>query len=85
MKTSLGQSNIKKTFIKRDINEDSIKYFKFILNSVDCDLKSEILTTDGSYNKFLDKFVKIYDIAFPERKIQMKQKNCQVLGLQKDW
>ena len=35
MRTSLVQPNLKKTFIKRDINEDSIKYFKSILNSVD--------------------------------------------------
>ena len=35
MKTSMVQSNIKKTFTKRVINEDSIKYFKSILNSVD--------------------------------------------------
>ena len=38
MRTSLVQLNLKKTFIKRDINEDSIKYFKSILNSVDWDL-----------------------------------------------
>ena len=31
MKTSL----LKKTFTKRDINEDSIKYFKSILNNID--------------------------------------------------
>ena len=33
MKTGLVQPNIKKTFIKGDINEDSIKYFKSTLNS----------------------------------------------------
>ena len=39
MKTSLLQSNIKNTFAKRDINEDSIKCFKSILNNVDWNLK----------------------------------------------
>ena len=39
MRTSLVQPNIKKTFIKRDINGHSIKYFKSILNSVDWNLK----------------------------------------------
>ena len=34
MKTSLIESNIKKTFKERDINEDSTKYFKSILNKV---------------------------------------------------
>ena len=32
MKTSLIQPNIKKTFIKQDINENGTEYFKSILN-----------------------------------------------------
>ena len=32
MKTSLVQPNIKKTFIKQDINQNVIEYFKSILN-----------------------------------------------------
>ena len=75
MRTSLVQPNLKKTFIKRDINEDSIKYFKSILNSVDWDLITQTTTPDSSYNIFLDKFIKLYDIAFPERKVEIKQKN----------
>ena len=31
-------------------------------------------TQDSSYDIFLDKLVKLYDIAFPERKIEIKQK-----------
>ena len=69
METSLVPSNIKKTFTKRDINEDSIKHFKSILSSVDWNLITQTSTPDGSYNTFLDKFVKLYDIAFPEQKI----------------
>ena len=34
MKKILIESNIKKTFKERDINEDSTKYFKSILNKV---------------------------------------------------
>ena len=75
MRTSLVQPNIKKTFIKRDINENSIKYFKSILNSVDWNLITQTSTPDSSYNIFLDKFIKLYDIAFPERKVEIKQKN----------
>ena len=59
MKSSLVQPNIKETFMKRDINEDSTKYFKSILNSV-----LSVSTPDRSYNIFLGKFVKLYDIAF---------------------
>ena len=74
MKTSLVQPNIKKTFIKRYINEHSIKYFKSILNSVDLNLINQTSTPDSSYNILLDKFIKLYDIAFPERKVEIKQK-----------
>ena len=58
MKTSLVQSNIKEIFLKWDINEDSIKYLKSILNSVDWNLITQTSTPDSSYNIFLDKFVK---------------------------
>ena len=71
MRASLVQANLKKTFIKRD----SIKYFKSILSSVDWDLKTQTTTPDSSYNIFLDKFIKLCDIAFPERKVEIKQKN----------
>ena len=64
MKSSLVQPNIKETFMKRDINEDSTKYFKSILNSVDWNLIAQTSTPDRSYNIFLGKFVKLYDIAF---------------------
>ena len=75
MRTSLVQPYLKKTSIKRDVNEDSIKYFNSILNSVDWDLITQTTTPDSSYNIFLDKFIKLYDIAFPERKVEKKQKN----------
>ena len=35
IKTNLEQTNIRKTIIKRDINEDSVKYFRTIFNSTD--------------------------------------------------
>ena len=38
LKTNFELTNIKKTIIKKDINEDSIKYFKTIFNSTDWDL-----------------------------------------------
>ena len=57
---------LKKTFIKQDINKNSIKYFKSILNSVDWNLITQTSTSDSSYNVFLGKFKKLYDIAFPE-------------------
>ena len=53
MKTSLVESNMKRNFIKRYINEDSIKQFKSILNSIDWNLITQISTPDSSYNIFL--------------------------------
>ena len=67
LKTNLEQKNIKKTIIKRDVNKDSMKYFKIIFNSTS--------STNDSYNIFFQKFIKIYDQAFPERKNEMKQKS----------
>ena len=75
LKTDLEQTNIKKTIIKRDINEDSTKYLKTIFNSTDWELLTQTSSTNDSYNMFLESFIKIYDQAFPERKIEIKQKN----------
>ena len=67
-------NQILKTLQKQDINEDSIKYFKSIFNNIDWNLITQTSTLDSPYNVFLDKFIKIYDIAFPERKIEIKEK-----------
>ena len=75
LKTNLELTNIKKTIIKKDINEGSMKYFKTIFNNTDWDLLTQTWSTNDSYNMFLERFIKIYDQAFPERKIEIKQKN----------
>ena len=82
LKTNLEQTNIKKTIIKRDINEDSMEYFKFIFNSTDWDLLTQTSSTNDSYNIFLKRFIRNYDQAFPERKIEVKQKNLSALRFQ---
>ena len=51
-----------------------MKYFKTIFNSTDWDLLTQTSSTYDSYNIFLERFIKIYDQAFPERKIEIKQK-----------
>ena len=68
LKSNLEQTNIKKAIIKRDINEDSMKYFKTIFNSTDWNLLTQASSTNDSYNIFLGRFIKIYDQAFPEKK-----------------
>ena len=73
METSLVGSNIKRTFVKRDISKNSFKYFKSILNSVEWNLITQTSTPDSFYKRFLDKFVKIHDIACPKRKTEIKK------------
>ena len=50
-----------------------MKYFKTIFDSIDWDLLTQTLSTNDSYNIFLDRFIKICDQAFPEKKIKIKQ------------
>ena len=52
-----------------------MKYFKTIFNNTDWDLLIQTSSTNYSYNIFFERFIKIYDQAFPERKIEIKQKN----------
>ena len=52
LKTNLELTNIKKTIIKRDINEDSMKYFKTIFQSTDWDLITQTSSANDSYDIF---------------------------------
>ena len=52
-----------------------MKYRKTIFNSTDLDLLTQNSSANDSYNIFFQKFIKIYDQAFPERKNEMKQKS----------
>ena len=75
VKTSFEQSNIKNIIVKRDINEASIEHVKSFFNSIDWDFVTKTSLSNDSYSIFLEKFVQIYDQAFPERKIEIKAKN----------
>ena len=48
-----------------------MKYFKAIFNSIEWNLLTQTLSANDSYNMFLERFVKIYDQAFPERKVNL--------------
>ena len=52
-----------------------MKYFKTIFQSTDWDLITQTSSANDSYDIFLERFIKIYDQAFPERKIEIKKKN----------
>ena len=75
LKTNSEQSNIKNIIIKRDINEASIEHFISLFDSIDWHLLTQTLLPNNSYNIFLEKFVRIYDQAFPEWKIKIKPKS----------
>ena len=76
---------IEKTLTKRDINEDSMEYFKTIFNITDWDLLTQALLGNDSHNMFLRSFIKVYDQALPKRKIKVKQKNLSNSWISKDW
>ena len=52
-----------------------MKYFKTIFHSTDWDLITQTSSANDSYDIFLERFIKIYDQAFPERKIEIKKEN----------
>ena len=52
-----------------------MKYLKTIFNNIDWDLLTQTSSTNDSYNIFLERFIKVYDLAFTERKIKIKQEN----------
>ena len=52
-----------------------MKYFKTIFRSTDWDLLTQTSSTNDSDNIFFERFIKLYDPAFPERTIGIKQKN----------
>ena len=52
-----------------------MKYFKAIFDSSDWDFLTQTTSTNYFYNIFLERFIKIYNQAFSERKIEIKRKN----------
>ena len=74
VKTNVNISPNKNIIYQRKINDESIDDFKYLLQHVNW---SDVMNTDtnDSYNKFLNKFCELYDVAFPEIKIEVKPKN----------
>ena len=60
-----------------------MKYFKTIFNSTDWNLLTQASSTNDSYNIFLGRFIKIYDQAFPEKKIEIKQEPVKFLDFER--
>ena len=68
VKTNVSTNSDKTIIYKRTFNEEPVDDFIYLLNHVDWNYIVNSDTND-SYNKFLMKFSELYDVAFPETKI----------------
>ena len=73
VKANVSTNSDKTIIYKRTFNEESVDDFKYLLNHVDWNYIANS-DTNESYNKFLMKFSELYDVAFPETKIEIKNK-----------
>ena len=60
------------TIHKRFINNETIQYFRTLLNNVTWEEVENTDCPESAYNTFLDKFQVIYDQAFPKTNIKTK-------------
>ena len=74
IKTNVSTNSDKTIIYKRTFNEESVDDFKYLLNHVDWNyiVNSD---TNESYKNLKMKFSELYDVAFPETKIEIKAKN----------
>ena len=72
MRTALERKNINECIIRRDITDSSVEKIKELISTVDWNLITQTLNLNSSSNIFIDKFLKIYNEAFPLQKITIK-------------
>ena len=75
LKSKESNNSSKRTLYKRMINSETIDDFKFLLQNVQWGDVLNNASPNGAYDKFLTKFNELYNIAFPETKIEIKTKN----------
>ena len=75
LKTDLERKTNNEYILRRDISESNVKKFKEPMNIVDWNLITQTLILNDSYCIFIEKFIKIYDQAFPLQKIKIKGKS----------
>ena len=75
LKTDLKRKTNNGYILRRDISESNVKKFKELMNTVDWNLITQTLTPNDPYCIFIEKFIKIYDQAFPLQKIRTKGKS----------
>ena len=75
-KTTDVEINSESTDIfKRKINDETMRYFKNMIENTNWDEVYQIHYANKAYDKFLKIFTKIYDKAFPVCKIRIKTKS----------
>ena len=75
LKTDLERKSNNEYILRRDIGESNVEKFKELMNTVDWNLITQTLNPNDSYSIFIEKFIKIYDQAFPLQKIKIKGKS----------
>ena len=69
--TDILKSSCETDFYKRDLNENNIIMFLQLLYSTEWYLSSDV---NSSYNNFVFKFTKLYNLCFPVKLVRMKYK-----------
>ena len=80
LKTDLERKSNNEYILQRDIGESNVEKVKELMNTVEWNLITQSLNPNDSYSIFIEKFIKIYDQAFPLQKIKTKGK-----GLVSPW
>ena len=68
LKTDLERKNNNEYVLGRDICKNNVEKFKELMNTVDWNLVTQTLNPNDSYSIFIEKFIKIYNQAFPLQK-----------------
>ena len=75
VKDNLERKSNNEYILRRDIGESNVEKFKELMNTVDWNLITQTLNPNDSYSIFIEKFIKIYNHAFPLQKIKIKGKS----------
>ena len=59
--------------LQREIGGSNVERFKELMNTIAWNLITQTLNPNESYSIFIEKFIKIYDQAFPLQKNQNKR------------
>ena len=81
-KTTRADKYSAETFMKREnINSEALQEFKQILSLVNQGSVAKLQDVNAASNRFLELFSRLYDIAFSEQKIKIKNKALNSLWI----